>query len=82
MPTFSLQCGPNADPNIRKVRNADPMPPLRTFLAALLAAHELVPNSKNPITFLFHLPNQALKSLEKLKLIKTDSIGGETFAYG
>ena len=35
MPTFSLQCGPNADPNIRKVRNADPMPPLRTFLAAL-----------------------------------------------
>ena len=42
MPTFSLQCGPNADPNIRKVRNADPMPPLRTFLAALLVAHELV----------------------------------------
>ena len=35
MPTFSLQCGPNADPNIRKVRNADPMPTLRTFLAAL-----------------------------------------------
>ena len=35
MPTFSLQCGPNADPNISKVRIADPMPPLRTFLAAL-----------------------------------------------
>ena len=35
MPTFSLQCGPNADPNIRKVRNADPMPPLRTFLVTL-----------------------------------------------
>ena len=23
MPTFWVQCGPNADPNIRKVRNAD-----------------------------------------------------------
>ena len=65
MPTFSLQCGPNADPNIRKVRNADPMPPLRTFLAALLVAHELVYTQlKNPMAFLFHLPNQALKSLE------------------
>ena len=35
LPTFWVQCGPNADPNIRKVRNADLMPPLRTFLAAL-----------------------------------------------
>ena len=35
MPTFLLQSGPNVDPNIRKVRNADPMPPLRTFLVTL-----------------------------------------------
>ena len=44
MPTFSLQCGPNADPNIRKVRNADPMPTLRTFLAALLLIDQRKPN--------------------------------------
>ena len=46
MPTFSLQCGPNADPNIRKVRNADPMPPLRTFLVTLpLSLTQNVPYS-------------------------------------
>ena len=35
MPTFLLQCGPNVDPIIRKVRNVDPMPPLWTFFRAL-----------------------------------------------
>ena len=40
MPTFSLQCGPNSEPNIRKGRNADPMPPLQTFLAALLKSSQ------------------------------------------
>ena len=45
MPTFLPQCGPNADPNIRKVRIADPMPPLRTFLAAL---HTVYPSTIPP----------------------------------
>ena len=35
MPTFWVECGPNADPNIRKVRSADLKPPLRTFLVTL-----------------------------------------------
>ena len=36
MPTFWVQCGPNADPNIRKVCNADLKPPLQTFLVTLV----------------------------------------------
>ena len=35
LPTFWVQCGPIADQNLRKVRIADLMPTLRTFLATL-----------------------------------------------
>ena len=48
MPTFLVQCGPNKDPNIRKVRNADLMPPLRTFLLALHSSSTCISECGTP----------------------------------
>ena len=72
MPTFLLQCGPNEDLNIRKVRIADPMPTLPTFLATLT-----VPVIRIPL----HPQGPGKKGAGQTKVAKSQTWGYQTL-YG